>query len=55
VEQGRLMGAAVVARLHADPGFQADLQAAKAEATAARSTAPSRNCTQEEAALALQP
>ncbi len=55
VEQGRLMGAAVVARLHADPGFQADLQAAKAEAAAARSTAPSRNCTQEEAALAPQP
>jgi len=55
VEQGRLMGAAVVARLHADAGFQADLQAAKAEAIAARSTAPSRNCAQEDAALAQKP
>jgi acid phosphatase (class A) len=55
VEQGRLMGAAVVARLRADPRFQADLQAAKAEAIAARSTAPSRNCAQEDAALAQKP
>ena len=29
---GRFMGAATVARLHADPGFTADLAAAKAEA-----------------------
>ncbi len=31
VNEGRFMGAATVARLHADPGFLADLQAAKAE------------------------
>jgi acid phosphatase (class A) len=31
VNQGRIMGAATVARLHADPGFLADLQAAKIE------------------------
>jgi acid phosphatase (class A) len=32
VNAGRFMGAATVARLHADPGFMADLAAAKAEA-----------------------
>jgi len=31
VNEGRFMGAATVARLHADPGFCADLKAAKAE------------------------
>ena len=31
VDEGRIMGAATVARLHADPGFLADLQAAKKE------------------------
>ena len=31
VSQGRIMGAAAVARLHADPGFLKDLTAAKAE------------------------
>lgn len=31
VNQGRTMGAATVARLHADPGFLADLEAAKTE------------------------
>ncbi|MBI1405218.1 MAG: phosphatase PAP2 family protein [Caulobacter sp.] len=31
VEAGRIMGAATVARLHADPAFMADMAAAKAE------------------------
>jgi len=31
VREGRFMGAATVARLHADPGFIADMKAAKAE------------------------
>jgi len=36
VNQGRIMGAATVARLHADPGFLADLEAAKGEIAALR-------------------
>jgi len=31
VAEGRVVGAATVARLHADPGFRADLEAARAE------------------------
>lgn len=36
VDAGRIMGAAAVARLHADAGFIADLAQAKAEAQALR-------------------
>jgi len=36
VNQGRIMGAATLARLHADPGFLRDLEAAKAEIAALR-------------------
>lgn len=36
VNEGRFMGAATVARLHADPEFLADLEAAKEEAAAIR-------------------
>jgi acid phosphatase (class A) len=36
VDRGRIMGAATVARLHADAGFLADLEAAKAEIVALR-------------------
>jgi acid phosphatase (class A) len=36
VNEGRFMGAATVARLHADPGFLADLEAAKNEVAAMR-------------------
>lgn len=50
-EEGRIMGAAVLTRLHADPGFQADLQAAKAEVETARKTAPTRDCAAESVAL----
>ena len=50
---GRLMGAATVARLHADPAFQAELEAAKAELAAVRITGhkPARDCEAETDAL----
>ena len=38
---GRFMGAATVARLHADPTFRADLEAARAELAAVRAKGPS--------------
>ena len=49
VVEGRFMGAAVVARLHADPAFLADLEAAKAELAAVRAKGlkPTRNCQAE--------
>ncbi len=52
---GRFMGAATVARLHADPTFDADLRAAKAEFAAlrARGIPPAGDCRAEAAALAL--
>jgi len=57
IEGGGVVGAAVVARLHDDPTFRADLDAAKAEITAARAAgqAPIRDCKAEAAALALTP
>ena len=55
VAEGRFMGAATVARLHADPVFCAELQAAKAEYTdaVAKGLTPSRNCEAEAEALAI--
>lgn len=53
VEEGRIIADAVVARLHASSVFLADLNAARAEVTAARRVAPARDCAQEAAALAL--
>jgi len=52
--EGRFMGAAVVARLHADPAFLADMAAAKAEIAAVRAKGllPRRDCRAEEAAMA---
>ncbi len=52
---GRFMGAATVARLHADPTFLADLEAAKAEFAALRAKVipPVGECEAEAAALAL--
>jgi hypothetical protein len=52
---GRFMGAATVARLHADPTFLADLEAAKAEFAALRAQGvpPTGDCQAEAAALAL--
>lgn len=57
VMAGYVVGAAVVARLHADPEFRADLEAAKAELAAVRAKGlkPARNCEAEAGALALQP
>jgi acid phosphatase (class A) len=57
VIEGRFIGAGTVARLHADPLFRADLEAAKAELAAvrAKSLKPRHDCKTEAAALALQP
>ena len=57
VMQGRLVGAGMVARLHADPVFRADLVAARAEIDQARrqGSKPSRDCQAEAAALAIGP
>jgi len=54
VVAGRLMGAATVARLHADPGFRKDLDAAKAEYAAerAKGLAVGHDCKAEADALA---
>jgi len=54
--QGRYMGADTVARLHADPTFRADLEAAKAEleAVRAKGLTATRDCRAEAAAVALQ-
>ncbi len=53
VVQGRFMGAATVARLHADPQFRADLKAAKAEYAKAceGSFQPAGDCQAEADAL----
>ncbi len=50
---GRILGAGVVARLHADTVFRQDLEAAKAEFAAARAKGlkPRRDCAAEAAAL----
>ena len=50
------MGAAAVARLHADKLFRADLEAAKAEYNAIRAKGlkPSRDCDAEAKALAIR-
>lgn len=56
VVEGRFMGAAAVARLHADPAFRAELEAAKAEVAAVRAKGlkPSRDCDAETKALAIR-
>ncbi|EHP40827.1 acid phosphatase [Cupriavidus basilensis OR16] len=52
--QGRVMGAATVARLHAEPTFRADLAAAKAELADIRAKGlnPAGDCKAESEALA---
>jgi len=52
---GRFMGAATVARLHADPTFLADLEAAKGEFAElrAKGVPPTGDCKAEATALAL--
>ena len=53
VTAGRILGAGVVARLHADAAFREDLEAAKAEFAAIRAKGlkPRRDCAVEAAAL----
>jgi acid phosphatase (class A) len=57
VVEGRFMGAATVARLHADSAFQAALEAAKAEVATLRAKGlkPARDCQAEADALANHP
>ena len=57
VVQGRVIAAGTVARLHADPAFRADLESAMTELAAVRSKGlkPTRDCSAETAALAVQP
>ena len=54
VVEGRFMGAAAVARLHADPAFRAEIEAAKDEFAAVRAKGlkPMRDCKAEVDALA---
>ena len=54
VDAGHILASAVVARLHADPTFRNQLEAAKVEATAvrARGLKPTRDCKAEVAAMA---
>jgi len=49
VVEGRFMGAAAVARLHADPAFRAELEAAKSELAAVRAKGlkPTHDCQAE--------
>jgi acid phosphatase (class A) len=55
VVQGRIVGAAAVARLHADPVFRDDLEAARGELAAARAQGamPERDCAAEASVLGV--
>ncbi|WP_295443945.1 phosphatase PAP2 family protein [uncultured Thiodictyon sp.] len=55
VTAGRVLAAGVVARLHADPAFRTQVEAARAELAAVRAKGlkPTRDCQAEAAALAL--
>lgn len=57
VRQGRIIAAAVVAKLHSDPEFLYDLAAAKEEIAAVRAKklSPTLDCKIEAAALAITP
>jgi acid phosphatase (class A) len=57
VIEARFIAAAMVARLHAEPAFRADLEAAKPEIASARARnlAPQRDCEFEASALAQTP
>ena len=57
VRQGRIIAAAVVAKLHSDPGFLYDLAAAKEEIAAVRPKrlSPTLDCKIEAAALSIKP
>lgn len=51
-EEGRVVAAAVVARINAEPTFQADLAAARAEVAALAKRDPGSDCAMEAATLA---
>lgn len=55
--EGRLLGAAAVARLHADPAFNRDLLAARREIAHAHAAGrhSARDCTGEDAVLKVRP
>lgn len=58
VDAGRVIAAATVARLHADPGFEADLAAAKEEISAVRASGAKPDatlCATEAATLRAEP
>jgi acid phosphatase (class A) len=58
VDNGRVMAAATIARLHAVPAFEADLAAAKAEVEVARAEGaepPADLCSAEAASLKIEP
>lgn len=57
VVQGRTLGAATLARLHAEPAFRAELEAVRAELAAVRTKGlkPARDCSAESAGLAVKP
>lgn len=52
VEEGRVTGTAVIARLHAEPAFLKDMKAAKAEAIKVAKSPKAPDCATETAALA---
>lgn len=56
VAAGRIVASGVVARLHADPEFCTQVEAAEAEITAARARGlqPTRDCRGEAEALAYE-
>jgi acid phosphatase (class A) len=56
IVEGRHIGASAVARIHADPTFRADIEAARAELAAVRAKGlqPTRDCRAEAAALNFQ-
>lgn len=57
VIEGRFVGAAAVARMHSDPAFRAEIEAAKAELATVRAKGlkPMRDCEAEADALAQYP
>jgi acid phosphatase (class A) len=57
VMEGRIVGAALIARLHADPVFRADLESAKTELAVVRAKGlnPARDCKADADALAQYP
>jgi acid phosphatase (class A) len=57
VTAGRIVASGLVARLHADPLFRADLEAARGEiaATLAKGLKPARDCREEATAMAYGP